>query len=60
MALCNKSGGVRPIAVGCTLCCLVVKVASRKVKDKMALLLSFKALGYGLCGGEDAVVHAAR
>ena len=60
VVLHKKSGGVRPIAVGCTLHRLVVKMASRKVKDKMALLLSPKQLGYRVHGGAEAAVHAAR
>ena len=34
-ALRKKGGGVRPIAVGCTLRRLVAKVAALKVRDEM-------------------------
>ena len=51
---------MRPIAVGCTLCCLVAKVASRMVRDEMEPLLSPKQLGYGVKGGAEATVHATR
>ena len=60
VALRKKSGGVRPIAVGCTLRRLVAKVASRMVRDEMEPLLSPKQLGYGVKGGAEAAVHATR
>ena len=60
VALRKKSGGVRPIAVGCTLRRLAAKVASRMVRDNMASLLSPKQLGCGVRGGAEAAVHAAR
>ena len=44
VALEKKSGGVRPIAVGCTLCRLVAKIAGWMVVDDMAGLLC-KATG---------------
>ena len=59
-ALTKKDSGVRPIAVGCTLCCLAAKVASFKVRDEMAALLAPHQLGYGVKGGAEAAVHAAR
>ena len=60
MALNKKSGGVRPIAVGCTLRRLVAKVAGFSVVDDMAALLAPRQLGYGVRGGAEAAVHAAR
>ena len=54
VALQKESGGVRPIAVGCTLCRLSAKVASRTVLDDMAELLSPRQLGYGVRGGAEA------
>ena len=60
VALHNKTGGVWPIAVGCTLCRLVAKVASRLVRDEMVSLLGPRQLGSGLRGGAEAAVHAAR
>ena len=50
VALEKKSGGVRPIAVGCTLRRLVAKVACLSVVDEMAELLSPTQLGYGVKG----------
>ena len=60
VALRKKAGGVRPIAVGCTLRRLVAKVASGMVRDLMAHLLSPRQLGYGVRGGAEAAVHATR
>ena len=39
-ALQKKDGGVRPIAVGCTLRRLVAKLAGRKIMDEMGELLA--------------------
>ena len=39
-ALEKKAGGVRPIAVGCTLHQLVAKIAGRRVSSEMASLLA--------------------
>ena len=46
VALRKKTGGVRPIAVGCTLRRLVAKIAGRKVLDEMTNLLAPHQLGY--------------
>ena len=59
-ALTKKEGGIRPIAVGCTLRRLVAKVAGFRVRDEMAALLAPRQLGYGVRGGAEAAVHAAR
>ena len=56
----QKDGGVRPIAVGCTLHRLAAKVASSKVLEDMAALLASYQLGYGVKGGAEAAVHSAR
>ena len=50
VALEKKSGGVRPITVGCTLRRLVAKVACFSVVDEMDELLSPRQLGYGVRG----------
>ena len=60
VALEKSSGGVRPIAVGCSLRRLVAKIAGQMVVEDMAALLSPKQLGYGDRGGAEAAVHAAR
>ena len=59
-ALTKKEGGIRPIAVGCTLRRLAAKVACFRVREEMADLLAPKQLGYGVSGGAEAAVHAAR
>ena len=60
VALEKPGGGVRPIAVGCTLRRLVAKIAGQLVVDEMAELLSPRQLGYGVRGGAEAAVHACR
>ena len=59
-ALQKKDGGVRPIAVGCTLRRLAAKVAGSKMMEEMGELLAPRQLGYGVRGGAEAAVHAAR
>lgn len=51
---------MRPIAAGCTLRRLVAKIAGYLMVDEMAELLSPRQLGYGIRGGAEAAVHAAR
>ena len=60
VALKKKSGGVRPIAVGCTLRRLVAKIAAKIVIGAVAELLSPRQLCYGVRGGVEAAVHATR
>ena len=50
VALRKKSGGVRPIAIGCTLRQLVSKVACGLVINEMTTLLSPRQLGFGVRG----------
>ena len=59
-ALHKKGGGIRPIAVGCTLRRLVAKIAASKVKEDLTSLLAPRQLGFGIKGGAEAAVHAAR
>ena len=59
-ALQKSDGGVRPIAVGNTLRRLVSKVAGSKIMGEMGMLLSPQQLGYGVKGGGEAAVHAAK
>ena len=58
-ALNKKAGGVRPIAVGCTLRRLVAKAVCRRVKQKVVEMLSPIQLGFGIELGAEAAVHAA-
>lgn len=60
VALRKKQGGIRPIAVGCTLHHVVAKIAGHSVMEEMADLLSPRQLGYGIQGGTEAAVHVAR
>jgi Reverse transcriptase (RNA-dependent DNA polymerase) len=59
-ALNKKGGGVRPIAVGCTLRRLCAKVACKVVIGKAAALFSPYQLGVGVPRATEAAVHAAR
>ena len=59
-ALQKQDGGVRPIAVGCTLWRLVAKAATSMVVGKMAALLAPCQSGYGTKNGAETVVHAMR
>ena len=61
IALQKKDGGVRPIAVENSLCHLVVaKVASSKVVCEMSDMLAPRQMGFGVKGGAEAAIHAAR
>jgi hypothetical protein len=60
VALNKSTGGIRPIAVGCTLRRLVAKCSSSIVRDEMGDLLAPLQLGYGTPLGAEAAVHAAR
>ena len=59
-ALNKTGGGVRPIAVGCTLRRLVTKTASMDVMNQMSEMLAPLQLGYGVGQGAEAAVHATR
>ena len=59
-ALTKTDGGVRPIAVGCTLRRVAAKCASNNMKQAMAALLAPHQLGYGTPLGAEAAVHASR
>ena len=60
IALNKKGGGIRPITVGSTFHRLVAKVASWAVKSEMSALLAPYQLGFGVKGGVEAAIHAAR
>ncbi len=57
-ALSKEQGGIRPIAVGCTLHRLVAKVAGNRVMKEMGVLLAPRQLVFGVKGGAEAAVHA--
>ena len=60
IALNKEGGGVRPIAVGSTFRRLVAKVASWAIKSEMSAFLAPFQLGFGVKGGVEAAIHAAR
>ena len=60
LAISKKTGGVRPIAVGYVWRRLTAKVACCHVKEAGATLLAPRQLGFGIAGGAEAAVRAAR
>ena len=60
LAIAKKSGGIRPIAVGYVWRRLAAKVACNHVQDASAALLAPRQLGFGVKGGAEAAVRAAR
>ena len=60
LAISKKTGGVRPIAVGYVWRRLTATVACCHVKEASATLLAPRQLGFGIAGGAEAVVRAAR
>ena len=60
LALQKKNGGIRPIAIGCTLHRLAAKCASNMVMNEMGDILKPHQLGYGSPYGAEAAVHATR
>lgn len=59
-ALTKKDGGIRPIAVGCTLRRLAAKVAARLVSSDAASILMPHQIGVGVKLGAEAAAHAGR
>ena len=60
LAIAKKNKGIRPIAVGYVWRRLTAKVACSQVKEASATLLAPKQLGFGVAGGAEATVRAAR
>ena len=60
LAIAKKQGGIRPIAVGYVWRRLAAKVACSHVKDACTSLLAPRQLGFGVSGGAEAAVRAAR
>ena len=56
----KKDGGVRPVAVRCTLRHLVAKVVGCMVMDAVGEILTPRQLCVGVSGGAEAAVHAMR
>ena len=59
-ALQKKSGGIGPIAIGCTLRCLAAKVMGGELREEMRELLAPWQLGYRVRKEAEVAVHAAR
>jgi hypothetical protein len=60
LAIRKKTGGIRPIAVGYVWRRLTAKVACSHVKESSSVLLAPRQLGFGIAGGAEAAVRAAR
>lgn len=60
VALKKKDGGIRPIAVGCTLRRLASKLCCREYRERLTQRFKPRQLGFGVNGGCEAAVHAAR
>src|SRR3982750_886981 len=59
-ALNKKTGGIRPIAVGCVWRRLSAKVVVHRITPQLRDLFSPHQLGVGVKGGAEAGAHAAR
>ena len=60
IALRKKEGGIRPIAIGCTIRRLASKCACLHALNSIPDILSPHQLGFGVSGGAEAAVHASR
>ena len=59
-ALNKKDGGIRPIAVGCTLRRITSKITCSRLKEKLTSYLQPFQLGFGLKCGSEAIAHSLR
>ena len=59
-ALHKKDGRIHPIVVSCNLRHLVAMIAVSKMREELTLLLAPRQLGFGIKGGAEAAVNAAR
>ena len=60
IALEKKDGGIRPIAMGCTLRRLSAKAAGRHISDTVGTPLTSHQLGVGTPYWAETAIHAAR
>jgi hypothetical protein len=60
IALNKEKGGIRPIAVGCTLRRLAAKIVVGKIKNQIGNYLRPHQAGFGTRNGTEFVVHSAR
>ena len=59
-ALSKNDGGIRPIAVGCTLRRLVATIVVNRVSAEVATILVPHQLGVGVKLATEAAAHASR
>ncbi|CAB3228552.1 unnamed protein product [Arctia plantaginis] len=57
-ALRKNDGGIRPIAVGCTLRRMVAKICCKYYSAELAAKFLPLQLGFGSKGGCEAAIHA--
>jgi len=60
IALKKKDGGIRPIAIGCTLRRLVSKIASQHASHMLKEYFGHLQVGVGVSNGMEATVHSVR
>jgi hypothetical protein len=60
IALSKKSGGIRPIAIGCTWRRLAAKCACSFASEKLKSIFAPRQVGVAVKGGCEAAVHATR
>ena len=60
LAISKNNGGIRPIAVGYVWRRLAAKVACNHARELSTTLLAPHQLGFGISGGAEAAVRAAR
>ena len=60
IALEKKGGGIRPIAIGCTLRRIIAKLGCRSVLQDLGLHLRPHQMGFGTPSGTEAIVHATQ
>lgn len=59
-AFLKKDGGIRPIAVGCTIRRLIPKLGCFEMREKLSSYLLPHQIGFGVKHGCEAAVHALR
>ena len=58
--LSKKDGGIRPIAVGCSLRRIAAKLCMHKVKDECKIKFLPHQLGVGVTSGAESSIHVCR
>ena len=60
IALNKRDGGIRPVAVGCTLRRITSRILSFKVKNAAEKLLSPTQVGVAVSGGAEAIIESVK